>query len=641
MTDLAQLSQALLAAVPVAGSIGNQSLFEQLHGQFAELTEEQFWVARDALIEQGVLVKGRGRGGSVLRAQASGSSLADQVLNKARERFEPAAVAEVSAAYVADAAASVSKGRAAKVQQATSLAAMEKTLWATADKLRANMDAAEYKHIVLGLIFLKYISDSFAGRREELTHKLLDENDDYYLGDDDPEALNAELEDRDYYREVNVFWVPEVARWESIRAAAKQVDIGKRIDDALAAIEAENPRLKNILDKRYARAQLPDGKLGELVDLISTIGFGDDAGKARDLLGQVYEYFLGQFASAEGKKGGQFYTPASIVKTLVAVLNPHHGKVYDPCCGSGGMFVQSEKFIEAHGGKLGDVSIYGQESNPTTWRLAAMNLAIRGIDFNLGKEPADTFIRNQHSDLRADFVLANPPFNISDWWHGSLEGDPRWVYGTPPAGNANYAWLQHMLYHLKPNGRAGIVLANGSMASSQNSEGDIRKAMVEADVVEVMVALPGQLFFNTQIPACLWFLAKQKTARPGEVLFIDARKLGTSVSRVQIELTDADIERIAQTVANWRGEPLDMGGEITEYQDIAGFCRSVKLSEIAEHGHVLTPGRYVGAEEVEDDDEAFAEKMQRLTKQLGDQMQKGAELDQLIRQKLGGLGYEF
>ncbi|WBL61920.1 type I restriction-modification system subunit M [Stutzerimonas stutzeri] len=649
MTDLAQLSQALLAAVPVAGSIGNQSLFEQLHGQFAELTEEQFWVARDALIEQGVLVKGRGRGGSVLRAQASGSSLADQVLNKARERFEPAAVAEVSAAYVADAAASVSKGRAAKVQQATSLAAMEKTLWATADKLRANMDAAEYKHIVLGLIFLKYISDSFAGRRAELEAKFADENDDYYLGADDPELLAAELEDRDYYREVNVFWVPEVARWESIRGAAKQVDIGKTIDDALAAIEAENPKLKNILDKRYARAQLPDGKLGELVDLISTIGFGADANKARDLLGQVYEYFLGQFASAEGKKGGQFYTPASIVKTLVAVLNPHHGKVYDPCCGSGGMFVQSEKFIEAHGGKLGDVSIYGQESNPTTWRLAAMNLAIRGIDFNLGKEPADTFIRNQHSDLRADFVLANPPFNVSDWWHGSLEGDPRWVYGTPPQGNANYAWLQHMLHHLKPNGRAGIVLANGSMSSSQNSEGDIRKAMVEADVVEVMVALPGQLFFNTQIPACLWFLAKDKrhalsTAgidRSAQVLFIDARKLGTSVSRVQIELTDVDIERIARTVAAWRGEALDDGGQVGEYADIPGFCRSVSLPEIAEHGYVLTPGRYVGAEEVEDDDEAFAEKMQRLTQQLGEQMQKGTELDQLIRQKLRGLGYEL
>jgi len=646
MSGLAQLGEALLAAVPVDGSsIGNQTLFERLKAQLPEISEEQLWAARDALIEQGVLVKGRGRGGSVLRAQASGSSLADQVLNRARERMAPVNTEEASAGYVVQAAAAVKKGKAPK-QQATSIEAMEKTLWATADKLRANMDAAEYKHIVLGLIFLKYISDSFAGRREELTHKLLDENDDYYLGahaldGSDPEALNAELEDRDYYREVNVFWVPEVARWESIRAAAKQVDIGKRIDDALAAIEAENPRLKNILDKRYARAQLPDGKLGELVDLISTIGFGDDTGKARDLLGQVYEYFLGQFASAEGKRGGQFYTPASIVKSLVAVLNPHHGKVYDPCCGSGGMFVQSEKFIEAHGGKLGDVSIYGQEANPTTWRLAAMNLAIRGIDFNLGKEPADTFVRNQHSDLRADFVLANPPFNISDWWHGSLEGDPRWVYGTPPQGNANYAWLQHMLYHLKPNGRAGIVLANGSMASSQNSEGDIRKAMVEADVVEVMVALPGQLFFNTQIPACLWFLAKQKTARPGEVLFIDARKLGTMVSRVQIELTDADIERIAQTVANWRGEPLDVGGEIAKYQDIAGFCRSVKLAEIAEHGHVLTPGRYVGAEEVEDDDEAFAEKMQRLTKQLGEQMHKGAELDQLIRQKLGGLGYEL
>ncbi len=644
---MSELEQALLAAVPVDGSsIGNQSLLDRLKGQFPDLSEDAFWVARDGLIEQGVLQKGRGRGGSVLRAQASGSSLADQVLSKARERFEPAAVEAVS---VADSSASVSKGKAAKVQQATSIEAMEKTLWATADKLRANMDAAEYKHIVLGLIFLKYISDSFAGRRAELERKLTDENDDYYLGDDDPELLNVELEDRDYYREVNVFWVPEVARWESIRAAAKQVDIGKRIDEALAAIEAENPKLKNILDKRYARAQLPDGKLGELVDLISTIGFGEDIGKARDLLGQVYEYFLGQFASAEGRRGGQFYTPASIVKTLVAVLNPHHGKVYDPCCGSGGMFVQSEKFIEAHGGKLGDVSIYGQEANPTTWRLAAMNLAIRGIDFNLGKEPADTFIRNQHSDLRADFILANPPFNISDWWHGSLEGDPRWVYGTPPQGNANYAWLQHMLYHLKPNGRAGIVLANGSMSSSQNSEGDIRKAMVEADVVEVMVALPGQLFFNTQIPACLWFLAKDKrhalsTAgcdRSGQVLFIDARKLGTSVSRVQIELTEADIERIAQTVANWRGEPLDVGGEIAEYQDIAGFCRSVKLSEIAEHGHVLTPGRYVGAEEVEDDDEAFAEKMQRLTQQLGEQMEKGAELDQLIRQKLGGLGYEF
>jgi type I restriction enzyme M protein len=510
---------------------------------------------------------------------------------------------------------------------------IKKALWSTADKLRANMDAAEYKHLVLGLIFVKYISDTFAARRSELERRFNDPSDEYYL--DEPELIPEELEDRDYYTSVNVFWVPETARWETIRAAAKQADIGKRIDDALAIIEVENPKLKNILDKRYARAQLPDGKLGELVDVVSTIGFGEDAGNARDVLGQVYEYFLGQFASAEGKKGGQFYTPASIVKTLVAVLAPHHGKVYDPCCGSGGMFVQSEKFIKAHGGNIGDVSIYGQESNPTTWRLAAMNLAIRGIDYNLGREPSDTFTKNQHADLRADFVLANPPFNISDWWHGSLEGDPRWVYGTPPQGNANYAWLQHILYHLKPNGRAGIVLANGSMSSSQNSEGDIRRAMVEADVVDVMIALPGQLFFNTQIPACLWFLTKQKTTRQGEVLFIDARKLGSMISRVQAELTDEIIERIASTVASWRGE------NESDYQDIAGYCRTVSLDEISQHGHVLTPGRYVGAEEVEDDDDAFADKMQTLTEKLGEQMAKGAELDALIRLKLGSLGYEF
>jgi len=513
---------------------------------------------------------------------------------------------------------------------------IKKTLWATADKLRANMDAAEYKHLVLGLIFVKYISDTFAARRAELTKRLTNPADEYFFHDAQPGDIDVELEDRDYYREVNVFWVPETARWESLRAAAKQTDIGKRIDDALAIIEVENPKLKGILDKRYARAQLPDGKLGELVDLVSTIGFGDDPGKARDVLGQVYEYFLGMFASAEGKRGGQFYTPASIVKTLVAVLNPHTGKVYDPCCGSGGMFVQSERFIEAHGGKIGDVSIYGQEANPTTWRLAAMNLAIRGIEPNLGREPADTFTRNQHPDLRADFILANPPFNISDWWHGSLTGDPRWVYGDPPAGNANYAWLQHMMYHLKPTGRAGIVLANGSMSSSQNSEGEIRTAMVEADVVEVMIALPGQLFFNTQIPACLWFLTKQKVARKGEVLFVDARKFGSMITRVQCEFTDEVISRIADTVSAWRGE-----AGAGAYQDIAGFCRSVKLAEIAQHGHVLTPGRYVGAEEVEDNDEDFATKMQQLTEKLGEQMAKGAELDQLIRQKLGGLGYEF
>ncbi|MCC2638625.1 MAG: type restriction-modification system, subunit [Moraxellaceae bacterium] len=667
--DQNTLRAALLAAVPADGAaIGNQSLLEKLRGRHPQLTEDAYRAVRDTLIDEGVLAKGRGRGGAVRRASLSTAYTAatstaapefNEPLPMTENAAAPAELAKTAAETRADKASAKIEKASAKADKATARAEkaaakaelalqasstlehLEKTLWATADKLRANMDAAEYKHIVLGLIFLKYISDSFAGRRAELERRLTDPADDYYLGGDDAEALAAELEDRDYYREVNVFWVPETARWEALRAAAKQADIGKRIDEALAAIEAENPRLKNILDKRYARAQLPDGKLGELVDLISTIGFGSDANKARDLLGQVYEYFLGQFASAEGKKGGQFYTPSSIVKTLVAVLNPHHGKVYDPCCGSGGMFVQSEKFIEAHGGKLGDVAIYGQESNPTTWRLAAMNLAIRGIDYDLGKEPSDTFTKNQHKDLRADFVLANPPFNISDWWHGSLEGDPRWVYGTPPQGNANYAWLQHMLYHLKPTGRAGIVLANGSMSSSQNSEGDIRRAMVEADVVEVMVALPGQLFFNTQIPACLWFLAKQKTKRKDEVLFIDARKLGTNVSRVQIELTDTDIDRIAQTVAAWRGEALAADAPVEAYGDIPGFCRSVRLAEIATHGHVLTPGRYVGAEEVEDDDEAFAEKMRTLTRKLGEQMAKGAELDQLIRQKLGGLGYEF
>lgn len=510
---------------------------------------------------------------------------------------------------------------------------IKKALWSTADKLRANMDAAEYKHLVLGLIFVKYISDTFAARRSELERRFNDPSDEYYL--DEPELIPDELEDRDYYTSVNVFWVPETARWETIRAATKQADIGKRIDDALAIIEVENPKLKNILDKRYARAQLPDGKLGELVDVVSTIGFGEDAGNARDVLGQVYEYFLGQFASAEGKKGGNDHTPRSVDWLIVSVLAPVQGKIYDPCCGVGGTLVLADTYSKFHKGKLHSLSIYGQEANPTTWKLATMNFSIHGIDFNLGKEPANTFTDNIHTSLLADFIVAGPPFNISDWWHGSLEGDPRWVYGTPPQGNANYAWLQHILYHLKPNGRAGIVLANGSMSSSQNSEGDIRRAMVDADVVDVMIALPGQLFFNTQIPACLWFLTKQKTTRQGEVLFIDARKLGSMISRVQAELTDDIIERIASTVASWRGE------NESDYQDIAGYCRTVSLDEISQHGHVLTPGRYVGAEEVEDDDDAFADKMQTLTEKLGEQMAKGAELDALIRLKLGSLGYEF
>jgi type I restriction enzyme M protein len=520
---------------------------------------------------------------------------------------------------------------------------LKKTLWAAADKLRSSMDAAEYKHIVLGLIFLKYISDAFDERREALVKGFQDPSSDLHLPDAD-DHVHA-LEERDYYTMANVFWVPGQARWETLRANAKLFDIGTRIDRALDAIEADNPRLKGILDKRFGRAQLEPGKLGELIDLISTIGFTSTEGHhAKDLLGEVYEYFLGQFANAEGKKGGQFYTPASVVKVLVEVLAPHKGKVYDPCCGSGGMFVQSEKFIESHGGKFGDISIYGQEANPTTWRLVAMNLAIRGMDFNLGKEPADTFHRDQHPDLKADYVLANPPFNISDWGGDRLLDDKRWVHGTPPAGNANYAWLMHILHHLGPRGQAGVVLANGSMSSNQNSEGEIRRAMVEADVVEVMVALPPQLFFNTQIPACLWFLAKDKSGsgkggrnRRGEVLFIDARKLGRMDTRVNRVFDDEDVQRIAATVHRWRADG-ELGSD-EPYADVPGFCRAVKLADIAEHGHVLTPGRYVGAEAADDDDEAFNEKMERLTAQLAEQMVKGAELDAVIREKLGGLGY--
>lgn len=511
------------------------------------------------------------------------------------------------------------------------------TLWAAADKLRSNMDAAEYKHIVLGLIFVKYISDAFAERRDELAKRFADPNDEYFI---EQEAFRlTDLEERDYYTEANVFWVPDVARWEHIRNQAKQPDIGKIIDDALTAIETENPRLKGILDKRFARTQLEPGKLGELVDMISAVGFTGDGHKAKDVLGEVYEYFLGQFANAEGKKGGQFYTPGSVVRVIVEMIAPHKGKVYDPCCGSGGMFVQSEKFVESHGGKFGDISIYGQESNPTTWRLVAMNLAIRGMDFNLGKEPADSFLRNQHPDLRADFVMANPPFNISDWWNERLEADARWQFGTPPQGNANYAWLQHILHHLKPNGMAGVVLANGSMSSSQNNEGAIRRAMVEADVVDAMIALPPQLFINTQIPACLWFLTKDKRSngrdRRGETLFIDARKVGRMIDRVNRVFDDADVAKIANAYHAWRQD-----GETSEtYLDVAGFCRAAKLEEIQKHDYVLTPGRYVGAEETEEDGEVFAEKMQRLTGQLGEQFAESARLEAEIRKNLGRLGF--
>ncbi|CUH60898.1 class I SAM-dependent DNA methyltransferase [Thalassobacter stenotrophicus] len=504
----------------------------------------------------------------------------------------------------------------------------KQTLWKAADKLRAQMDAAEYKHILLGLIFLKYISDTFVKQQNKIREMVSDPNSDYFISEE-PAEYAEELEERDYYTQDNVFWVPQEARWEALRAKAKQPDIGSMIDNAMSAIENENNSLRGKLDKRFGRAQLSQGVLGELIDLISTIGFADKYNSS-DLLGEVYEYFLGQFASAEGKKGGQFYTPSHVVKTLVAVLSPHSGRVYDPCCGSGGMFVQSEEFVKAHGGRVDDISIYGQESNPTTWRLAAMNLAIRGFSADLGKEPADTFARDQFPDLKFDYIMANPPFNISDWGGEKYEGDTRWKFGRPPIGNANYAWLQHMLWKLRPGGQAGVVLANGSMSSNTGGEGQIREAMVRGDVVEVMVALPGQLFLNTQIPVCLWFLTNDKTMngrdRRGETLFIDARQLGTMETRVLKVFTDEDISKIQETVQSWKiGE---------EYEDIAGFCKSASLDEIEKSGFVLTPGRYVGAEKHLDDSLSFKDKISGLLSDFKSLKDESSRLDHLIFEQL-------
>ncbi len=514
----------------------------------------------------------------------------------------------------------------------------EAVLWQTADKMRNNMDAAEYKHVVLGLIFLKYISDAFEERHAKLSKEVADPGSEYYVAQ--PRERYDVLEDRDEYLSENVFWVPKEARWPYLQANAKQPAIGKILDDAMVAIERDNKTLKGVLPKDYARPSLDKQRLGELIDLIGTIGMGTAENRSMDILGRVYEYFLGQFASAEGKKGGQFYTPRCVVQVLVAMLAPYKGRVYDPCCGSGGMFVQSEKFVEAHGGRLGDISIYGQESNPTTWRLARMNLAIRGIDANLGPENADSFHRDLHPDLKADFVLANPPFNSSDWGGERLREDKRWKFGIPPAGNANYAWVQHFIHHLAPGGLAGFVLANGSMSSNQSGEGEIRKSIVEADLVDCMVAMPGQLFYSTQIPVCLWFIARDKKNgrfrdRRGGVLFIDARKLGTLVDRVHRELNEEDIARIADTYHAWRGDK-DCG---IKYADIPGFCKSASIEEIRSHGHVLTPGRYVGAAEVEDDGEPFEEKMKRLVSQLEAQFSEGANLEKTIRENLRRLGH--
>lgn len=503
--------------------------------------------------------------------------------------------------------------------------------------MRGHMDPAEYKHVALGLIFLKYISDAFEERRQWLAERTADPKSEYYVRE--PQARYGVAEDRDEYKAENIFWVPKEARWSHLQANAKQPTIGKLLDDAMVAIEKENPVLKGVLPKEYARPSLDKQRLGELIDLIGTIGLGDSENRSKDILGRVYEYFLGKFASAEGKKGGEFYTPRSVVKLLVEMIEPFKGRVYDPCCGSSGMFVQSEEFIRAHGGRIGDISIYGQESNPTTWRLAKMNLAIRGIEANLGPQHGDTFHNNLHKDLKADFILANPPFNMSDWGGERLRDDVRWKYGVPPVGNANFAWVQHMIHVLSPNGIAGFVLANGSMSSNQSGEGEIRKNIIEADLVDCMIALPGQLFYGSPIPACLWFLARNKSNskfrdRRGQTLFIDARKMGVMVDRTHRELTDEEVARITRTYHAWRGEKA-----ANKYEDIPGFCKSATLEEIRKHGHVLTPGRYVGAEAQEDDGEPFDEKMARLTSQLKEQIAESRRLDEAIGKNLMELGY--
>lgn len=516
----------------------------------------------------------------------------------------------------------MAKKDAAKTGNGGSLG-FESELFKAADKLRGNMEPSDYKHVALGLIFLKYISDAFEAKHNEL------------LAEDAQAA-----EDKDEYLAVNVFWVPKEARWSHLQANAKLPTIGTLIDDAMRAIEKDNESLKGVLPKDYARPALNKVMLGELIDLISGITLNEEGHASRDILGRVYEYFLGQFAGAEGKRGGEFYTPRSVVRVLVAMLEPYKGRVYDPCCGSGGMFVQSEKFVQEHGGRIGDIAIYGQESNYTTWRLAKMNLAVRGIDSDIRWNNEGSFHKDELRDLKADYILANPPFNVSEWGGDRLREDVRWTFGVPPVGNANYAWLQHIYHHLAPKGTAGVVLANGSMSSNQSGEGEIRKAMLEADVVDCMVALPGQLFYSTQIPACLWFLTREKAPgkgrrdRRGQVLFIDARKMGELVDRTRRELTDAEIQKIADTYHAWRGEK-----NAGEYADVAGFCKSATLEDIRKHDHALTPGRYVGSAEQEGDGEPFEEKMRRLSALWREQREEGARLDALIEANLKELGF--
>lgn len=553
---------------------------------------------------------------------------------------------------------------------------LDNKFWKAADKLRANMDAANYKHVVLGLIFLKYVSDAFEARQQELITLFRDvgnpdniyamSREDYESDEEYAQAIADELEVEDYYTEKNIFWVPKAARWDTLKNKAmlptgtvlwvdettgqdvKLRSVSWLVDNALDEIEKTNPKLKGILN-RISQYQLGNEVLTGLINTFSDANFSNPEYngeklnlKSKDILGHVYEYFLGQFALAEGKQGGQYYTPKSIVTLIVEMLQPYNGRVYDPAMGSGGFFVSSDRFIEEHAGEKQynaaeqkqRISVYGQESNPTTWKLAAMNMAIRGIDFNFGSKNADTLLDDQHPDLRADFVMANPPFNMKEWWSAKLENDVRWKYGTPPQGNANFAWMQHMIHHLAPKGSMALLLANGSMSSNTNNEGEIRRNLIEADLVECMVALPGQLFTNTQIPACIWFLTKDKTGgngkahRKGEVLFIDARQIGYMKDRVLRDFTREDIAKIAETFHAWQADK--------DYEDEAGFCFSATLEDIQKNDFVLTPGRYVGAAEQDEDDESFAEKMSRLTAQLKDQLEESAKLEAQIKANLGG-----
>ena len=587
------------------------------------------------------------------------------------------------------------------------LKALDDKLWKAADKLRNNLDAANYKHVVLGLIFLKYVSDAFEERQTELRHLFTEDDSDdniYYMPRDDydsdeeyEEAVNAELELHEYYQEKNVFWVPKQARWDFIKSTAalpigsevelddgktfKMTSVSRLIDNALESIEnfkiddkLANPKLKGVLP-RVSQYQVENHNLSELINKFSDTSFSKPEFNghtlnlhSKDILGHVYEYFLGQFALAEGKQGGQYYTPKSIVTLIVEMLEPYNGRVYDPAMGAGGFFVSNDKFIEAHADEKHykaaeqkkHISVYGQESNPTTWKLAAMNMAIRGIDFNFGKKNADSFLDDQHPDLRADYVMANPPFNIKDWWHAKLENDVRWKYGTPPKGNANFGWIQHMLYHLNDQGSMALLLANGSMSSNTNNEGEIRKSLIEADLVECMVALPGQLFTNTQIPACIWFLTKdkanglsldkKKTDRRSKTLFIDARNLGYMKDRVLRDFTEQDITKITDTFHAWQQDEGDVQGSASvagdrksgaTYEDEKGFCYSSSLDDIKKHDYVLTPGRYVGAADQEEDSEPFAEKMARLTAQLKEQFEESNRLEGEIKDNLLGLGYDF